>query len=225
MFVGKRFKYVLFCYIFMFEWLFGKKKEVIEIKEETRKSFSIVKEDINNLSKWIKHLDEQDSKLDYKLIEMDERLSSIETDLEGIKNTVAFMQGSVSSRVFKQQQTARRKQTAVQGVQDAVQTAVQTGGRAILNNLSTMERAMVYVLLNTDMKLSYDDLAAMLGKSRATVRGQINSIRQKSEGLIEEIIEANGKKRVFIPEEIKEIMLKTGKVRASKGRKKEEIED
>jgi len=209
----------------MFEWLFGKKKEVIGIKEETRKSFSIVKEDINNLSKWIKHLDEQDSKLDFKISEMDERLSSIETDLDGIKNTMAFMQGSVSGRVFKQQQTAKHKQTAVQGVQDGVQTAVQTGGRAILNSLSTMERAMVYVLLNTDMKLSYDDLAAMLGKSRATIRGQINTIKQKSEGLIEEIIEANGKKRVFIPEEIKEIMLKTGKVRASKAKIKQEIED
>ena len=209
----------------MFEWLFGKKKEVIGVKEETRKSFSIVKEDINNLSKWIKHLDEQDSKAEFRITEIEDKLSSIETDLEGIKNTMAFMQGSLSGKSFKQQQTAKHKQTAVQGVQDAVQTAVQTGGRAILNNLSTMERAMVYVLLNTDMKLSYDDLAAMLGKSRATIRGQVNAIKQKSEGLIEEIIEANGKKRVFIPEEIKEIMLKTGKVRANKARRKEEIED
>ena len=70
------------------------------------------------------------------------------------------------------------------------------------------------------MKLSYDDLAAMLGKERSTIRGQINTIKQKSESLIEEIIEKNGKKRVFIPEEIKEKMLKKTKVRV-----KRDIED
>ena len=56
----------------------------------------------------------------------------------------------------------------------------------------------------------------MLGKTRATVRGQINSIKQKSEGLIEEVIEKNGKKRVFIPDYIKEILLKNAKVRVGR---------
>lgn len=212
----------------MFEWLFGRKKQVNEIeliKDTTQKSFNSVRDDINSLSKWIKHLDDNDGRLDLKIDEFDERLSTIETDLEGLKNSIAFMEGSLTSRVFKQRQTAVHKQTAVQGVQEAVQTAVQTGGRAILNNLSTMERAMVYVLLNTDMKLSYNDLAAMLGKSRATVRGQINTIKQKSEGLIEEIIEANGKKRVFIPEEIKDIIVKTSKVRDGKKKKKNNNEE
>jgi biotin operon repressor len=175
---------------------------------------------MGGLGKWIKHLDERDSKADFRLTEMEEKLSTIETDLEGIKNSVAFMEGSISGRLFKHQTTAKHKQTAVQGVQEAVQTAVQTGGRAVLNNLSTMERALVYILLNSDLKLSYDDLAAMLGKSRATIRGQINSIKQKSEGVVEEVIEANGKKRVFVPESVKEIMLKSGRVRIKgKGRR------
>jgi hypothetical protein len=65
------------------------------------------------------------------------------------------------------------------------------------------------------MKLSYDDLAAMLGKERSTIRGQINTIKSKSESLIEEVVEKNGKKRVFIPEEIKEKMLKKTKVRVN----------
>ncbi|GAH73523.1 unnamed protein product, partial [marine sediment metagenome] len=72
--------------------------------------------------------------------------------------------------------------------------------------------------LNTDMKLSYDDMASILGKERSTIRGQINAIRQKS-GLIEELIEKKGKKRVFIPEEIKEKLLKRAKVRVDKGKK------
>ena len=62
------------------------------------------------------------------------------------------------------------------------------------------------------MKLSYEDLGAMLGKTKATVRGQINSIKQKSEGLLEEIVGENNKKRVFIPEQTKAILLKSRNV-------------
>jgi len=50
-------------------------------------------------------------------------------------------------------------------------------------------------------------------------RGQINSIKQKSEGLIEEIVEKNGKKRVYVPEKVREKLLKYAKVRVRKGRK------
>ena len=119
-------------------------------------------------------------------------------------------------RVFKTPTAVYRKQTAVQAVQSAVQTAVQTAENVNLSSFSLMERALIMVLLNSEMKLSYDDLAAMTGKSRATIRGQINSIKQKSEGLVEEIIERNGKKRVFIPENIKEKLLKKVKVRVSR---------
>jgi hypothetical protein len=68
------------------------------------------------------------------------------------------------------------------------------------------------------MKLGYDDLSAILGKEKSTIRGQINAIKAKSEGLIEESIEKNGKKRVFIPEEIKEKVLKKQKVRVSESK-------
>jgi len=203
----------------MFEWLFGRKKSVERLEEDTKKSFEAVKDDIGSLSKWIKHLNSQDDKADGKFSDINDRLSSIETEIEGIKNSMALIETGFSKRLFKQKQTAVLKQTAVQGVYEPVQTAVQTGGRDLFQGLSSMERALVYILLNSDMKLSYDDLAAMLGKSRATMRGQVNAIRQKTEGLIEEIIEKNGKKRVFIPEEIRNIMLKNSKVRVSKSRK------
>ena len=80
------------------------------------------------------------------------------------------------------------------------------------------ERAILWVLLNSELKLSYDDLAAVLGKERSTLRGQINSIKQKGE-IIQEVVEENGKKRVFIPEEIKEKLLKKAKVRVSSTKK------
>ncbi|MEK6827557.1 MAG: HTH domain-containing protein, partial [Nanoarchaeota archaeon] len=103
----------------------------------------------------------------------------------------------------------------VYAVQTGVQTGVQTPN---LSQFSVTERAILWVLLNSEMKLSYDDLAAMLGKERSTIRGQINTIKQKSE-IIEEEIEKNGKKRVFIPEEIKEKMLKKTKVRVNSKKK------
>jgi hypothetical protein len=58
----------------------------------------------------------------------------------------------------------------------------------------------------------------MLGKEKSTIRGQINAIKQKSE-VIKESVEKNGKKRLFIPEEIKEKMLKKAKVRVSSSKK------
>ena len=53
----------------------------------------------------------------------------------------------------------------------------------------------------------------MLGKTKATIRGQINVIKQKSEGLIEEVIGENNKKRVYIPEKAKNILLKSKKIK------------
>jgi len=94
-----------------------------------------------------------------------------------------------------------------------------------LDNLTATERAIIFILLNSDMRLSYEDVAAMMGKSKATIRGQMNTIKQKSEGLIEEQTSENGKKRVFIPEKTKEILLKTRKVRVKKGKKYQKIED
>jgi len=211
----------------MFEWLFGKKKEIERLKVETRSGFDNVKKDIENVSTWIKHLNEQDSKRDFKFSDIDARLASIEEELEGMKNSMAMMDIARIKQVFKTPAGVYHKQTAVQAVQSGVQTGVQTAEIANLTSFSLMERALIMVLLNSDMKLSYDDLAAMTGKSRATIRGQINSIKQKSEGLVEEIIERNGKKRVFIPQIIKEKLLRNVKVRVGdnrKTRKKPEIE-
>jgi len=211
----------------MFEWLFGRKKEISELKEEVRESFEHVKNDINNVSKWIKHLNEQDSKQEFKFSDIGDRLSSIENELEGIKNSISLLDMANFKQLFKTPNKLFGKQTAVQAVQSAVQTPVQTAENVNLSSFSLMERALIMVLLNSDLKLSYDDLAAMTGKSRATIRGQVNSIKQKSEGLVEEIIEKNGKKRVFVPENTKEKLLKNVKVRVNrevKTRKRREEE-
>ncbi len=193
----------------------AEKKEVNQIKQAVQTGFNSVKQDIGGLSKWIKHLDSNDSRIKEEIFELQEELMTVKDGLENLKNIISIVS---DNRMFKQRPTVFNKQTAVDGVLNSVQTGVQT---AFLNNLTTNERAIIFVLLNSDMKLSYEDLAAMLGKRKSTIRGQVNTIKQKSEGLIEEIIGENNKKRVYIPEKAKEVLLKTQKVKnRSKGKER-----
>lgn len=197
-------------------WFFKKrveKQEFEQLKQGVQTGFNSVKQDIGNLSKWIKHLDSNNSGLKNEISSIKDDLSTIKDEVENLKNLISIIE---NAGLFKQRSMVFNKQTAVYGVLNSVQTDVQTG---FFNNLTPSERAIMIVLLNSDMKLSYEDLAAMLGKRKSTVRGQINSIRQKSEGLVEEIVVENNKKRIYIPEKAKEFLLKTRKVRASKNEK------
>ena len=201
--------------------LFGKKvkkEEFEQHKGAVQTALNKVKQDFSNVTKWIKHLDKEGSLIKNEISDIYEEISSIKDELGEIKEMLAF---GGNPGLFKQRQTAVGKQTAVYTVQNSVQTPVQT---AFLDNLSASERALILILLNSEMKLSYEDLAAMMGKESATVRGQINSIKQKCSGLIEEQIEKNNKKRLYIPEKVRNTILKKVKVRAKKGRKNEEIE-
>lgn len=208
---------LIFTTDYMF-WFFGGKKEVEQIKEETKKGFESVKKDISSVSGWIKHLDSEKNLQKKEIAELKNILSSIKEDVDGIKNVISIMNELKTNRVFKTPKQTLNKQTPVYSIQTGVQTGVQTPN---LNQFSVTERAILWVLLNSEIKLSYDDLAAVLGKERSTVRGQINTIKQKNESIIEEEIEKNGKKRVFIPEEIKEKMLKKTKVRVKESNNKE----
>ena len=209
---------VIFLITYMFGWFFGK-KEIEKIREDAKSGFDAVKKDINSVSGWIKHLDSEKNLQNKEIEDLKTFLSSIKEDLDGLKNVISIMNELKPKQVFKTTTRAFNKQMAVYPVQTGVQTGVQTPN---LDQFSITERAILWILLNTDMKLSYDDLAAMLGKEKSTIRGQINTIKQKSESLIEEVIEKNGKKRVFIPEELKNKLLKKSKVRIKpkKGEKK-----
>ena len=206
------------CKEYMFKWLFFGKKEILNKDSEVKRGFDSVKKDINSLGKWVEHLNNKDSGIENEIFDIKEQITSIKDEMEGIKNIVDTIDKELFKQLFKTDGAKNVKQTDVQGVCLGVQTPVQTGVYGIFNNFSTMERAIVWALLNTDLKLRYEDLAAMLGKSRATIRGQINSIKQKNESLIQEIIEKNGKKRVFIEENIKEKILKGVKVRENRKR-------
>ncbi|MBT3404923.1 hypothetical protein HN832_01650 [archaeon] len=197
-------------------WLFGGKKEIEKVKEETKVGFDSVKKDISAVSGWIKHLESEKNLHEKEINDLKGVLSSIREEIEGLKNVVSVMNDIKPQRVFKTAVQKPLKQTAVYAVQTGVQTGVQTPN---LNLFSVTEKAIIWILLNTDMKLSYDDLAAMLMKEKSTIRGQLNTIKQKDENLLSEEIEKNGKKRVFIGAEIKEKMLKKQKVRVRNPKK------
>ena len=203
----------------MFGWLFGKSNKRLE--EQTKKSFQDVKEDTEKIGKWIKHLDEKDKQLFDVVSEIKADLSSIKNEIDSLREGIDLANMSDSDKQLFKKTAVSGKQTAVDHVEDVVQTGVQTGNFSdFLKSLSANERLIVFTLLQSEMKLSYEDLALLLGKERSTVRGQINAIKQKSEGLIEEFIEKNGKKRVFIPDEMKEKLSKYAKVRV-RGKKKQ----
>jgi hypothetical protein len=208
----------------MFGW-FSKKGDVARVEEDTKKGFESVKRDLTAVTGWIKHLDSEKNLQQKEIDDVKEFLSSMQKEIEGLKNIFAIMNEMKPAGVFKTPKQLTNKQTAVY----AVQTPVQTGGETLnLDSFSVTERAILWILLNSDMRLSYDDLSAMLGKERSTIRGQINRIKQKSENLIQEVVESNGKKRVFISEDIREKMLKNGKVRVKtekKPKKNQESEE
>jgi small-conductance mechanosensitive channel len=202
-------------YIIMFDWLFKKvkKDEFEQHKGAVQTALNNVKQDMHSLSTWVKHLHDTDSGIKEDVEMIKQELYSIKIDLEELKEMFEGEKEEETEPVFKQRQTAKHKQTAVYDVQTAVQTAVQA---AFFTKLSTSEKAIIVILLNSDMKLSYEDLAAMMGKDTATIRGQVNSIKQKCNGLIEEYIEKNNKKRLFIPDKIRGILLKKVKVRTKR---------
>lgn len=196
---------------------FGLRKKVKELDEKTQEGFVSVKDDIGGVVKWIKHLNKKDKQLFDLLFTMKEDLASVQEQIESLREGLDLSLDSEQNRQVLKKLPVLSKQTPVQDVQKIVQTAVQSGSiHENLKSLSGNERLVVFTLMNSDMKLSYEDLALLLGKERSTIRGQINSIKQKSEGLIQELVEGNGKKRVFVSEEIKEKMGKYAKVRAGK---------
>jgi len=202
----------------MFEWLF--KNRYKQLEEKTQNGFNSVKKDMDVVGKWVKHLDTQDKQLFDVINEIKRDLSSIREEIDGVREGVDLAVEESKNKQVLKKTPVYDKQTGVYAVENAVQTGVQTGNfYNILKSLSGNERLLVFTILNSEMKLSYEDLALLVGKEKSTVRGQINAIKQKCEGLIEEISEKNGKKRVYLPLEVREKLQKYAKVRVGKEKK------
>jgi len=182
-------------------------KEIERLKDVISNSFANVKNDLKNVSIWINHLDGKNKIYDEKFRNIENRIDTLQKEIEELKEMMILQSQGVFKQVFKQ---LSKHQTPVEGVQTGVQTAKKKENlrNFLFQNLTLMERAIVWVLLNTEMKLSCEDIAAVLGKNESTIRGQINNLKTKSPNLLSEIIEKNGKKRYYIESGVKEIILK-----------------
>ena len=166
-------------------------------------SFSRIKEDMQGVGEWIKHLDQIKHHHHEKLQNVDSRLRAVEEFMHNLIEQSPL--DDVSKQLSKQEQTAvRPKQTALLSKQQEI---VQTNIEKALFSLTAMERTVVWSLLNTDLLLSYEDMERILGKDQSTVRGQINNIKRKIPELILEKSESNGKKRFYIEEKQKRNIL------------------
>jgi septal ring factor EnvC (AmiA/AmiB activator) len=193
----------------MFDFL-NKKKKVEKLRKEVQDSFGNVKEDIAKVGDWIKHIDAKSQTNEKDISSLKDELGDLNEALQELKSQISFLNSGLKQKNPAAVQEGVKTQTNSAAVQSAVQTAVQTGN---LDHLTMMERAIVFILLNNDDKLSYEDISLMLGKVKSTVRGQINSIKQKNPGLINEFRELNGKKRLYIEGTNKDLILKSVKVR------------
>lgn len=193
----------------MFGWLFGN-NEVKRLKDDTKQAFEGVKKDIASVSGWIKHLDSEKDLQKHDIEEIKANLSSINKEIEEVKMMFSVMNQLKPMRPVQTTPQPFQEQTVVYSIPTDAQTSVQTPN---LDNFSVTERAILWVLINSDLKLSYEDIASVLGKEKSTIRGQINAIKSKSESLVSEHIEKNGKKRVYISDEMREKLLKKQKVR------------
>ncbi|MAG39897.1 hypothetical protein CMI41_02940 [Candidatus Pacearchaeota archaeon] len=196
----------------MFGFLGGKKK-VDKLRKEVQDSFENVKGDIGKVGDWIKHIDVKSESYKTDIEKLRSDIVALNVVVDEMKNSISFLNPGIIPPAKELVQTAVQTQTNRLPVQTGVQTAVQTGN---LEQLTMMERAIVYVFFNNENKLSYEDVSMILGKDKSTIRGQINNIKQKNPGIIEEIRELNGKKRLYISTENKKKMLKSVKVRVKK---------
>jgi biotin operon repressor len=196
--------------------LFGGRRKLQDLRKEVQDSFGHVRQDFAKVGEWIRHIDGKHRKHEESFEDLQDRLLKLQGDLAELKELVSFFPGPQNAAAFKQASTGDVNIAGVAPVQTVAQTAVHP---SFLSTLTTSERAIVWTILHSEMKLSYEDLAALLGKEKSTIRGQINSIRQKGVGLIEEIREATGKKRVYIPEKMRAELIKNVKVRVRGGKK------
>jgi len=190
----------------MFFWL--KKREYKEVDEKISKisssierSFLNVKTDITHVLAKIDGL-RSDHKSRYEeMVRINKRINELEIVFKEIYG-LRYDNFKVFGQPFGHKQTdVRFKQLSV-GVQTPKKSDEWT------KKLTPMERVIINTLLNSDMKYSYEDLSVLLGRDKSTIRGQMNSIKQKNEVLVNEHNEMNGKKRFYISEDTKNRILK-----------------
>jgi len=70
---------------------FWKKRDIENLKEETKKGFDAVKKDVTSVSGWIRHLESEKNLQKREISEIKENLSSVKDEIENLKNIVEMI--------------------------------------------------------------------------------------------------------------------------------------
>jgi len=65
--------------IIMFDWIFGSKTKKLE--EETKKGFSAVRDDMDKIGKWLKHLKGEDKQLGEMVSGLKDQMSTVKEQI------------------------------------------------------------------------------------------------------------------------------------------------
>ncbi|MBL7101023.1 MAG: hypothetical protein ISS23_03660 [Nanoarchaeota archaeon] len=205
---------------------FKKRKKDEEIEEKffnlhnsLHNSFSNIRKDMGSIGKWVSHLKNNHDNHNKKVELLDQRVKNIEEALKDLTGVWTRVQTAVQTEGLSKQTQTDSRPNSCPSVSKQEKSSEKLTIVERLKKLTLMERAIVWTLLNTDLKLSYDDISITLGKDQSTLRGQINNIKVKSEGLIEEHMDKDGKKRFYINEKEKIRILKGMKKKAQKVKK------
>ena len=107
-----------------------------------------------------------------------------------------------------------------------VKMTLRVPGKQHIENIYVcrdVEGDEVYLSLSAcrGLGIIHEDFPLPLHLIESSDRGQINAIKSKSEGMIEEATEKNGKKRYFVADEVKDMLLSN--MKAEKKTKKRAI--
>ncbi len=154
-------------------WLF-KKRDNLEQKFDNlhnslHDSFSNIKRDVDTVNKWLGHFKNRHHEHDQKLELLSQRISTIEEFLEDIPDVWKGVQTAVQTGgVSKQLQTDSRPNNCPKLSKQLSKQYEEMTLIEKIRKLTIMERAVVWALVNTDLKLSYEDLGKALGKDKST---------------------------------------------------------
>jgi len=142
--------------LFMFNWFKRKKHDLLE--DEIKRSFSGVKKDMDSVGKWIKHLNAQDKQLFELINDAKQEIATVKDDLDGFKEAFEMSQQGVENKQVFEKLPVWSKQTAVEDVQEAVQTPVQTANyNDILKNLKILRKKSVSYATSDNFKVNNFD--------------------------------------------------------------------
>ncbi len=184
--------------------------------------------DIDNINRWIDHLHDLSKDQEKYMKDLEKNISSaferynkylvdiyrIVADQQSlIRKREESVQARPEMRLDAQTEASRQKKddsaTSLSQTKTPIGQGYDDGAKPISyysDILTHSEKRILAELCNTDMKLSYKDLAVVLGVSPNTAKNHVCHIRNKGFP-IKEADDSKGVKRYYVPDNMKKVLL------------------